>query len=112
MPTPIQLILISAVVVLAITCLRSRLLGRAAPVVVGVAAILLVMFPSAATEIAHHLGVGRGVDLVLYLSLVLIFFLLLRFWILTRQLEHKVTELLRQIALLNAKRLGGGQDEE
>jgi hypothetical protein len=40
------------------------------------------------------------------LSLVLIFFLLLRFWAQTRQLESKVTELLRQVALLNAKRLG------
>jgi len=106
MPTPIQLILISAVIVLAVTCLRSKLFGRAVPLAVGAAAILLVMLPSAATVIAHRLGVGRGTDLVLYLSLVLIFFLLLRFWAQTRQLESKVTELLRQVALLNAKRLG------
>lgn len=106
MPTPIQIILISSVILLAITSVRSRMFGRAVPLGLGAAAIFLVLLPSAATVIAHSLGVGRGTDLVLYLSLILIFFLLLRFWAQTRQLESKVTELLRQVAILNAKRLG------
>lgn len=105
MLTPIQLILISAVILLAATCVRSKLFGRMVPIAVGAAAISLVILPSAATEIAHRFGVGRGTDLVLYFSLVSIFFLLLRFQIRIRQFDTKVTEILRQLALLNAKRL-------
>lgn len=77
---------------------RSRLIGFLMTSV-SLAGIYFVVWPEHTTEIARHLGVGRGADLVLYCWLVisLIVSLNLRFKILA--LESAVTRLARELAL-------------
>ena len=106
MLSPIQFVLITAFVLLAFVCVRSSLFGRTVPLLVGIAGCFFVLVPQKASELAHLMGVGRGADLVMYLYVALTLFLFLRFQIRIKALEDRTTELIRHIALLNAKRLG------
>ncbi len=64
---------------------------------------VVVMLPDSTTFLAHRLGVGRGVDLVTYLALLFIFFLLFRLFSRIEELERDITRLVREIALQRAE---------
>jgi len=66
--------------------------------------VLLVLFPEASNVIAHKVGVGRGVDLLIYLAILLILLLLVSLWRRIVTLSDAVTKLTRQIAIENAKK--------
>ena len=67
--------------------------------------------PSRATALANAVGIGRGVDFLLYPIVIW----LVRESLLTRRrrvdLEERLTELVRALALLEARELGGGAPE-
>jgi hypothetical protein len=56
-------------------------------------------------KIANSVGVGRGADLVLYLSIVLIFYLIFVLFIKINEVSRKITKIIRGQALKNAKNL-------
>ena len=60
---------------------------------------ILVIFPDIAGAFANLLGVGRGADLLLYLSFVIGLILLLLMHIKLKNIESSITELARYIAL-------------
>ena len=64
---------------------------------------VVVLRPEFTTLLAHLVGVGRGVDLVTYLALLLIFYLLLRLFTRLEELERDITGLVREIALERAR---------
>lgn len=66
-----------------------------------VSAGAVVLIPDATGVIAERLGIGRGADLVIYLSLVAIFYLLFRIQIQQKKTERQITELVRKITLDN-----------
>ncbi len=68
---------------------------------IGVAVV--VLDPSLTQRVARVLGVGRGVDAVFYLTIVLLFYLVFRVHMRIRGLERQLTELVRKLALLGAK---------
>lgn len=68
-------------------------------IVVWLMMIVLVVLPEASTYFAGFLGIGRGVDLVLYVAVILIFYLLFRLYVKFEQLEQGVTVAVREIAL-------------
>jgi len=76
--------------------LRDRLLG------VGLFTGLLgaVLYPQATTWVANRLGVGRGTDLVFYLAIVVILFLVVVVNGRRQVQEQALTDLAREIALL------------
>jgi hypothetical protein len=59
----------------------------------------IITFPDATSFLAHVLGVGRGADLIIYMSLLISFYLLLRIHLLLARLEQEITEIVRAIAL-------------
>jgi hypothetical protein len=65
--------------------------------------VLLVLFPEALTFLAHSLGVGRGTDLLFYLSLLIGFFAILNLNAKISMLERERTQLARELALLEEK---------
>jgi small membrane protein len=75
-----------------------------AVVVVGIG---LVLFPEAATHVAHAVGVGRGADLVFYVFLVIALAAIFNLHLQMRRNGEVTTELARAIALLSARRPGG-----
>jgi len=62
-------------------------------------ALALVVKPDIASQLASLVGIGRGADLVVYLALVLIFYLLFRLVVRIETLERHITEIVRHSAL-------------
>lgn len=61
----------------------------------------IVIVPDATFYFANKLGVGRGSDLIVYVSLVIIFFLIFKNMAMTEKHKKEITELTRIIALKN-----------
>lgn len=62
-----------------------------------------VIEPSFTSFIASKIGIQRGTDVIVYLSLVLLFYLIFRTNILIENLKHEITRLTREIALKKNK---------
>jgi hypothetical protein len=66
-------------------------------------AIIGILFPEETTSIANFLGVGRGVDLVVYVSLVTLFYLVFRVYVLLQDTQKEISEIVREVALRQVK---------
>lgn len=69
-----------------------------------VAATYLVWFPSHASLVANWVGVGRGVDLIIYLWVVISLLVALNLHLKMRIQLELITVLAREIAIANALR--------
>jgi hypothetical protein len=107
--TSIQGILVAfllAAAMIASFAFKARIAYRLLAVVLLSGAVVLVLFPDLTTYFAHLLGVGRGTDLLLYVSLIAGLHVTLLLYLRTRELERKITELARASALHNATSTG------
>lgn len=110
--TPIQIIL-SIVFLVAIGRVVGRLRSkdlskRGAALWIGfwLAAFVVILVPQHLIyTVAQLVGVGRGADLVVYSAIVLIFFIVFRLMVKQERLNRQLTELTRQIALNESKKL-------
>jgi len=64
-------------------------------IAVGVAFAL----PDALTYVANILGIGRGADLVLYVMVVVVFYLMFRIFVRLEKLEKDITKIVRKEAI-------------
>ena len=106
--TSIQGILIACFVmatILGSIVFRTKLAYRSLAVLLCLTAIVFVLFPDVTTVIAKSLGVGRGTDLLLYVSLIAGVHAILLLYRRTRELERKITEQIRAMALRDARRI-------
>jgi hypothetical protein len=62
-----------------------------------------VLFPGATDEVAHYVGVGRGVDLITYILEVAVLFVLIHYYMKFVDLQRQVTTLTREMAILKAE---------
>lgn len=65
--------------------------------------LVVDLVPGIINRLADMVGVGRGVDLVVYISLLVLFYFAFRINIKINKLEKKINETVRQIALSEAK---------
>jgi hypothetical protein len=86
---------------------RSRLVSALA-LAAALAGVYLVWVPSHASTLANWAGVGRGVDLVIYLWVVISLLLLLNLHLKLRAQLELITILARQIAIATASPGGAG----
>jgi len=63
------------------------------------AVAIVVVYPKTSTLVANLLGVGRGADLVIYSSLLLIFYLLFRIFMRLKKQDTQITKLVIDSAL-------------
>lgn len=77
-----------------------------------VSGIALVIMPNLSTEIANRLGVGRGTDLLFYLSLLGGFFIVSNFYFRFRQQEQLLVRLVRYAAIDHAQIPSSSKDFE
>lgn len=96
-PLLIMLLLLGVVVYLRV--FRSRLVDRIVVSAILVAALGLISFPDAANDLAHLVGVGRGADLLFYLTIPGLGFVVLLLFSRVRELDERLTKLTRDLAL-------------
>jgi len=68
----------------------------------GVGAV--VALPWTTSLLAARLGVTRGVDLVIYVSVIVLFYLVFRLTLKLEKLESNITKIVREAALSEAKK--------
>jgi hypothetical protein len=68
-----------------------------------VVAAVVVLLPNSTAYFAKLVGIGRGADLVVYVSLAAVFFLLFKLMIKVESLNKDITKLTRKIALKDDK---------
>jgi len=64
------------------------------------AAVLVVAFlPQTTDVVASVVGVGRGADLFVYLSIILLFYLVFRLFVKIESLQHELTKLVSELSI-------------
>jgi small membrane protein len=102
---PAQFLLLAFVLAALAKVLHSYKQRRMAPLdflfwgLVWIGTASMIIFPDATSFIAHFLGIGRGADLIMYLSLLISFYLIFRLYLALARLEQAITALVRAIAL-------------
>jgi hypothetical protein len=61
-------------------------------------------FPWIPSYMAHIVGISRGVDLVVYTSIFILFFVVFKIYVRIESQDRKITELVRQSAIKRAKK--------
>jgi hypothetical protein len=103
---PIQLlllVLLAAGVAVYFRRFQSRLRDRLLVLAIVSGGAVLVFVPGWSIGIAHRLGVGRGVDLVIYLALVAICFVGIMLYSHVRTLEERLVRVTRALAIVTAR---------
>ena len=59
--------------------------------------------PASLTKIANLLGIGRGADLVLYVAVVVVFYLMFRIFVRLEKMERDITKVVRKNTLKDEK---------
>ncbi|MEK6964512.1 MAG: DUF2304 family protein [Nanoarchaeota archaeon] len=61
--------------------------------------ICVGFLPDTPSAVAKLLGIGRPVDVIVYISLMLLFYLIFRIYVKLDQNERQMTEMVRKVAL-------------
>ncbi len=69
-----------------------------------VGAAVVVIWPNSTQVLANHLGIGRGTDVVMYMAMAIVFFILFRLHIKIESLNRAMTKVVRQDALDTTRR--------
>ncbi|MBU0732182.1 DUF2304 family protein [Patescibacteria group bacterium] len=65
---------------------------------------IVTFLPQTTTVVASILGVGRGADVAVYISIILLFYAVFRLGIKQENIESQITELVRKDALNSKKK--------
>lgn len=62
---------------------------------------LVVLYPKLTDQLASYIGLqsAKGIDLVVYLAVGLVFYLVFRIFVRIERIEHDITKVVRQVAL-------------
>lgn len=62
-------------------------------------AIVAVAFPQLTSSVANAVGIGRGADAVVYISIVLIFYLVFRLYVYMQDVRREISDLVSKLAI-------------
>lgn len=98
-------ILVAFVIGTAVATARRRLTPRlgTAWMLLWLAAAVSIAVPEILVRLAQLLGIGRGADLVLYVSILGTFVAFFLTYLRFRRVEEQLTQIVRHLAILNAE---------
>lgn len=67
-------------------------------------ALVAIFYPEETTRIARILGIGRGVDIVVYASIAILFYLVFRLHVYLENIRTEISRLIREVSLNNVKK--------
>ncbi len=103
----IRLTLLGLIILLfahVLTQYRRRTIAAGAAVLwslLWIAGAVLVLWPDLSSRLASAVGVGRGVDLILYIAILAVFYILFRVMVRLESIERSITDIVRKDALKN-----------
>jgi small membrane protein len=68
-----------------------------------ISVILIALFPNVLWGVSEIAGVGRAVDLLVYGSIIIMFYMIFRLYIVIDEKNREMTSLVREIAIRDAK---------
>ena len=68
-----------------------------------IAVILIALFPGLIGDLSQIVGVGRAVDMVVYISIIVLFYLVFRLYVFVDSKNREITTLVRELAIRDAK---------
>ncbi len=98
----IQLILLLALIIIFVSYFkwfRNAALDKILVALIFLAGVIFVLFPEWTSKISGVLGVGRGADLLMYLSIASFSYILLLFYSKIKKLENQLSEMVRRQAI-------------
>ena len=69
-------------------------------------ALMAIFYPEETSKIAQVLGIGRGVDIVVYTSITILFYLVFRLHVYLENIRTEISRLIREVSLKEVKRRG------
>ena len=66
-------------------------------------ALIVVLFPAMTSIVARYLGMGRGVDLVLYVGMLYVYFLIFTIQEKIGRIERDLSTIVRELAFMAKK---------
>jgi small membrane protein len=69
-----------------------------------IVAIVAIFYPEETTRIARMLGIGRGVDIIVYLSIAILFYLVFRLNVYLEDIRTQISQLIREVSLKEVKK--------
>lgn len=66
-------------------------------------AAIAIFFPEEMSIIARWAGIGRGADIIIYVSIALLFYLVFRLHVMMEGLRTEISRLVREISLKEVK---------
>ncbi len=72
--------------------------------------IIISLYPNDTNYLASYTGIGRGLDFVLILGILICFYLIFKMYNKIENIEEELTDLVREIAIQN-KKIGIEEDE-
>ncbi len=63
----------------------------------------LILFPKVADKVAQFFGIGRGVDLIIYLAIAILSLIVAVLYAKVKMDERAITKIVREIAIIEAK---------
>ncbi len=108
---PMQAVLFVMLVAAAVIYFRyfaHQIIGRFIVLIVACALLALILVPEAAHRVAWFLGVGRGVDLIFYISHAFMLILVGLLYMKQKKQQLVITELVRKISIELSQRGSDG----
>src|SRR3989338_8368673 len=66
--------------------------------------VVITIFQRIPQYLSNLFGIGRGVDLVVYISIILLFYLIFRMYVKIDSMEQEMTKIVREVALSSKKK--------
>ncbi len=63
------------------------------------AGLLTMVFPDMTMLAANYLGIGRGVDFIIYVSIAILFYLVYRLYVFLDDIRSDIAKIIRELAL-------------
>lgn len=70
-------------------------------IIIWCAVIIVAVIPYVISPISSIFGIGRGVDLIVYISIIVLFYLMFRLYVKLESVEKEITLVVRRIAMKN-----------
>lgn len=72
--------------------------------IIWIVALLAIFYPETTTKMARVLGIGRGVDVIVYASIAILFYLVFRLHVYLENIRTEISRLVREVSLHEVKK--------